>query len=416
MAGTVFETIYPILKEEYEGPITDQINTNNALLSELKVDSTGIQGDDGGRFKVVPLRLGRNTGAGPRAEDAELPAPGHRRYKRAIVRLTRQYAAAKLSGFAEAVSKDDVGAFTDALTDTIESVREAMEQSLSRQVHGRANGTLARIATEGVSGSGPWELTLTNQHAIVANFIEDTLLMQLASVGSDGQAVLKYDGASVVVTDVNEDDNTITVATHEGTPRPAAGDYLVVYETANQCLNGIAEIVDNENPLQDVDPDTTPQWQSVVDDPGSARTLSWVSLQKFLNKIYRKSGDHPDLIYARMAPVRDLFNEVDEKVRFTDRADDLTVGSKVHINLGGRKIAIKPDHQAVPDQLVALTKKHIKVSAYGGYDWLTQGGSNALRLSRRDNVEFIMKRYMNTYTPKRIAHGVMKNLTDTSAD
>lgn len=422
MAGTVFETIWPILKERYEGPITDQINTDNVLLSELKVETQGIARDAGGRYVVLPLRIGRNTGAGPRPEDAPLPRADHRKYARAQVELTRQYASGRLTGFSEDVSEDNISAFTDALTDTIDSVREAMTQSLARQVHHDRNGVFARIAASGVTGTGPWTLELDSERAIVANFIEEGNLLQFVRVdGTTGEATPLYDGGSVEVTDVDDVNNEIVVAVDEGAPRPTPGDYIVIKDTANEALNGIESIVNADKPLQDVDPDVVRQWRAVEDTSGSTRTLSFTLLEKFTNKIRRLSGEHPDLVYARAAPLRDLYEEAGDSVRFVENGDDkepraLTKGSKVYVYLGGKKVALKVDYQAAPGQLTALNTRHLKTYATGGFDWITQGGSNALVIERRDAKEFIMKRYMQIATDKRITHGRMTNLTDASAD
>lgn len=78
-------TLEAALKEFYIGPIRDQLNNEIELFTRFGKGEATI--DASGKFGILPIRLGRNTGVGARLAGQTLPTAGNQ----VIDKLTIQY-------------------------------------------------------------------------------------------------------------------------------------------------------------------------------------------------------------------------------------------------------------------------------------------------------------------------------------
>src|SRR5574344_860189 len=85
--ATTLTTLDAILKNQYIGPIRDQLNNSSVLYSRLEKNSDSVVGKN----FTIPLHYGRNEGVGARGEGTALPTAGNQAYKECIVPMRYQY-------------------------------------------------------------------------------------------------------------------------------------------------------------------------------------------------------------------------------------------------------------------------------------------------------------------------------------
>ena len=145
--ATNLSTLSNILKEYYLGPVSEQLNNEVLLLSRLEAKAEDLVG----RRAYVPLHYGRSAGIGARAESAALPSAGAQQYQKAVYDLKYLYGRVEVTGPSMAKTKNEAGAFLQALKSELDGIRADLRKDLARQVYG--DGT-AKIATAtGVSGT-----------------------------------------------------------------------------------------------------------------------------------------------------------------------------------------------------------------------------------------------------------------------
>ena len=76
MPGADLTTLDSVLKDDYLGPVREQINQKTPALRRIKRS----EADTVGRKMVIPLHKSRNAGIGARGERADLPEAGHQGY------------------------------------------------------------------------------------------------------------------------------------------------------------------------------------------------------------------------------------------------------------------------------------------------------------------------------------------------
>ena len=74
-----------ILKDDYIGPIIEELNQKTYCLDQIERDSDHI--DHTGRRAVVPVHKNRNRGRGSLADAGTLPTAGRQQWLAAIIFL-----------------------------------------------------------------------------------------------------------------------------------------------------------------------------------------------------------------------------------------------------------------------------------------------------------------------------------------
>jgi hypothetical protein len=414
MDGTNTTTLAKLFKEYYEPGVNEQLNNANPLLSELESNESAVQsGELRGKYAVHAVQLGRATSAGPRGEDEVLPTPKAGRFENVKVDLTQQYATGSITGIAEYKSAAEAGAFVRGLNQTINDMRTAAEHMINRQVWLSQSGVLATIDTGGVSGSGPWTLTLTSKRSLYATWLEVGQLVEFGTV-SGGTVTLDSPSGIAEVTAVDESAGTVTVATYSGTVAPTAGDVIVAEGSANKCLAGISQIVsDTSSTFQNLSPSSAPEWKAVRQNHGST-AFTFRGYEKLRNNITRLSGKAPDLVITTPFIESAAFADLQEQIRYSN-PDDLKRGEGVVLP-GPGSPKLKSDHMAPQGSLFALNTGDLINYQDGPWRFLNQGGSNLMRFSRRDTQELALAQYKQLAVRRRNSHGELYGITDTSID
>ena len=220
-----------ILKEDYLGPIRDQLNNSTVLLKRLKRNEEDV----GGRIAYVPLHTGRNSGVGARADGGNLPAAGRQTYTNAQYNCAYNYGRIQVTGPTIAASRKDKYAFVKAVDSEIKGMVKDLKDDLNRQLFGDRSGILATCTV--ANGAGAATFTVDDAQYIQVGMILDNM--------TGGVAPVRF---TRTVSAVNRVTNVVTMtAVYAGAADVAIGD--VICRTGNFGLEmmGLLGIVNNIN-------------------------------------------------------------------------------------------------------------------------------------------------------------------------
>ncbi len=149
MAGQDTAAADSILKDFYEGPIRDQIQTRAKMRSRFKdLDAKTW----GGRQVTYPIRTGRNQGIGAYAEGGSFPTPGRNTYTSVSIPMRYVGGRIRLTSQAMKHSATDKGAFASIFQQEQDGLVEGFVNEFGRMAWSDGRGVLALV--NGDPGTG----------------------------------------------------------------------------------------------------------------------------------------------------------------------------------------------------------------------------------------------------------------------
>ena len=144
MAGVTLTTLSNILKQDYQGPIREQLNQSNVLTSVLKKDvsRTAFHGKEA----IIPVHTGRNVGRAFADEGSTLPTAGNQSFAQATYNMTYLYGRIQLTGQTIAASSQDKGSFARALDTEMRGLQKDLSQTVNRCLWSDGSGRLTDVA------------------------------------------------------------------------------------------------------------------------------------------------------------------------------------------------------------------------------------------------------------------------------
>ena len=151
MAGVTLTTLSNILKQDYQGPIREQLNQSNVLTSVLKKDvsRTAFRGKEA----IIPVHTGRNVGRAFADEGSTLPAAGNQAFAQATYNMTYLYGRIQLTGQTIAASSQDKGSFARALDTEMRGLQKDLSQTVNRCLWSDGSGRLTDVTSVGVGAT-----------------------------------------------------------------------------------------------------------------------------------------------------------------------------------------------------------------------------------------------------------------------
>lgn len=224
-----------ILKEDYLGTIREQINQATILLKRLKRNEEDV----GGRFAVVPLHTGRNSGVGARADGGTLPAAGRQQYDRAQYITAYNYGRIQITGPTIKASRKDKYAFVKAVDSEIKGMVKDMKDDTNRQLFGNRTGVLATCIGDPTAGA-PATFTVDD-----TRYIQRGMLLNLVAANSVTEGDFRANVGVLTVTGKTATTVTVAQAVHAD---GATGDLVVRNGNYRLEMMGIGGIVNSANP------------------------------------------------------------------------------------------------------------------------------------------------------------------------
>jgi len=406
-------TLSDILKEYYLGPVAEQLNNEVLLLSRLESRSEDLVG----KRAYVPLHHGRSGGIGARAEGVALPAAGRQDYDKAVYDLKYLYGRVEVTGPSMAKTKNETGAFLQALKSELDGIRNDLKKDLARQVYGNGSGVVGTVAagaanstTVAVVGA---EVIRKGQlyPGFVATIYDDSATADLAGTHTVSSVDLSAGtvtfSAAVGATFAAGDQIRRAGVT---TKTPAEGN---TYSLSDE-VDGIQRIVaDSATALGGITPTGANAWwdnQRVA--VSGALTLE--AIQKGLN-LARIAGGMPTSVITSLGVQREFYDLLDQAVQYTNPESlNYAAGFKT---LSYNGMPIIADIDAPYGKMYIMDESTMKVFSDQDWHFLDADGMTLRQVTGFDKFEAIMARYMNLGATRRNNQVVLTGITvDGAAD
>jgi hypothetical protein len=366
MAGGDTQTLAladAILKDLYIGPMVEQLNQKTYLLDQIERTSEHV--DHTGRRAVIPLRYGRNTGRGSRADNSNLPVAGRQKTVDAIVSMRYHYIGIELSHPTIEATKKSEGAFLSALEMETEGASDDLKKDLNRQLFGTGDGLLATVNT-----------TTNNSTTVMLDSV------QYLQVGDPIDIRVKSNGNTVVanesvVTRTGGATKQITVAAAVTTTASTDGVYLA--GARNNESDGLRNITDDAGTVHSVNGDTAGNewWRGKEKTAGGA--VAGESLFEQLADAVGGGGRAEVEVFLTSRGIRRrLADTYQSQKRFNDaKAVDVHGGySAIMVN----EVPVVADDDCPVGFAFGINRKAFKWYELMAPDWLDQGNGQILTL------------------------------------
>ena len=415
MAGANLGTLSTILKEYYLGPVAEQLNNEVLLLSRLEAKSEDLVG----KRAYVPLHWGRSSGVGARGEAAALPSAGKQQYEKAVYDLKYLYGRVEVTGPSMAKTKNEAGAFLQALKSELDGVRNDLKKDLARQVYG--DGT-ATIATGTGNGNAGGTTILVGSEPIRKGQVYPGMLINVDRSGtlladSSSPATTTFEVASV---DVSAGTITTTVALASASRPFASGDKVrrLGVTTSSATVDNTYSLSDEIDGLQrivasatgsslgGITATSTATWwdnqritASGASGSGSTFALTLEDIQKGLN-LARIAGGMPTSVVTSLGVQREFYSLLQSVVRYVEPDSNLSYGSGFKA-LSYNGMPIIADIDAPYGKMYILDESTIKVFSDQDWHFLDADGLTLRQVTGYDKFEAVMARYMNLGANRR---------------
>jgi hypothetical protein len=411
MAGATLTTLSDILKEYYLGPVAEQLNNEVLLLSRLNAKSEDLVG----KRAYVPLHTSRSGGIGARAESAALPAAGSQDYDKAVYDLKYLYGRVQVTGPSMAKTKNEAGAFLQALKSELDGVRNDLQKDLARQVYAKGEAIICDCGT--TTSSTTVTLGSDGKEAIRKGQLYIGMIIDIGSTANVDNVA-----AGVEITGVDYTNGTITISgsavsttSSHRVFRAGAGVDNGVLATGSRSneVDGLRRIVSvGQETFGEIDPAAKPFWDNKRITSVGAIALD--DLQQGLNLI-RLEGGKPSVMVTSLGVQREIFNLLDQSVRYVDPESYNYVAGFQTIEYAG--LPVIADIDAPYGNLYMLDESTIKVFSDQDWHFLDADGQTLRQVAGYDAFEAVMTRYMNLGVTKRNNHCVLSGITvDGSPD
>jgi hypothetical protein len=429
MAGADLSTLSNILKEYYLGPVAEQLNNEVLLLSRLETKSEDLVG----KRAYIPVHHGRSSGVGARAEGAALPSAGKQDYDKAVYDLKYLYGRVEVTGPSMAKTKNEAGAFLQALKSELDGIRNDLKKDLARQVYG--DGTA--ILGTGVSG-GTFSTTVitVGSEVLRKGQIYPGMRVNVMDVSLTPDALHTHSGtaptSTFTVASVNVSAGTVTFS-ETSSAAFAASDYIYRegvglddVTTAGEVnrlsdeIDGIQRIIPTAaNTFGGIDASTKTWWDVQRVDltvSSNPKLLGLDDIQKALN-LARIAGGMPTSIITSLGVQRSFFELLNQDVMYVN-PESLNYASGFK-TLSYNGLPMIADIDAPYGKMYIMDESTIKVFSDQDWHFLDADGQTLRQVTGYDKFEAIMARYMNLGATRRNNQVVITGIAvgaDDSAD
>lgn len=418
MSGQTLAAADAVLKEDYHGPIAEQLNNGNIMLATVGRNTDDIVG----RRFVTPIHVSRNSGVGARGEKATLPSAGNQGYVDIIGPVRYNYARIELSGPVIAASSKSRGAFISLLDAEVNGATTDGKRDVCRQVWGESNG---RIATCGTTTTSTTVVLATTTREDQYRWLEEGFLIDIGTVATptsiaSARAVTSVDRANHQIVISGAAVSTTSAAflfrsgaggasSNSGNP----GDGQIEW-------TGLQTMVDDTAVLHTVNPSTYPQWKAIVDsNSGTNRAISENLVNKNAMSTEVKSGQVVNLLVGSDGTFRSYANLLVSLKRFTDSVDlgggytGVNVGLTPQKGTAGSSMALTWDRDCPSNRLYGLSTDAFKLMVLEDWSWIPGTNGNLLQVTDQDDYTATMRHYGELVCTRRNANFVIKDITES---
>jgi hypothetical protein len=398
-------TATEILKEVYVGRINNQLDSEPTTYNRIK-KSAGNSEKFGGKWVEFPLHIGRNTGIGARQENQALPVAGQQKYRETQLKLKSFYGAFELTGQAFDLAEKDYQAFNSLVSEESTRLKDDLMVDRNRQVYGNGTGVIATVSS--VAGQN---ITLVANRGV--NRLQDDMLVDI-QVGAT--ATIRQ--ANIVITDINETTNVITVTgTLTGV---AAGDVIVRKGNFGNEWTGLNAIIDDASSLYGVSHNNGPtgsrHWRAHVNTQGGTPTaISEAAMVRMVDRV-AFSGGKTTCIYSAPGVYRSYWQLLKSDRRFVNTTE-FTGGYKGLVFESSKgEIPFLSDDQADMGTMYFVNEKELDIYRPYEYKLIDRGGSTWKQKSDANGTYDVWQAWLVEHseigTKRRNSHGKITNIIE----
>lgn len=400
-----------VLKVRYIGTVREQLNNEILLFKQLTKQIQMVSGKD----FTVPLHTSRNIAAAiARGDGGILPNAGQQGYTTTLVPNKYLYSRIMVTGPTIAATRDNAGAFVEAIQSEVDGVTKDMKRSINRMLHG--DGTDALAYWTAAANASPALLDDGRGNNFVHVLGLDNL--DLISATTFLPIDVKTGSPLPQFTVSRLANGTYQAAWPAGitVAGSADGDFLVKSGTLGLAMMGIGGIISDVNPplgpLQGIDALTNPYWQAqVFGNGGVLRQLAFEDMQEVIDGIATNSD----------------YMESDIKLILTSHGMrrayyKLCVAERRHVNTmkldGGfsaldfNGLGLVADSQCRKNVMYYVTPDTMSIFRTSDFDWADLDGSYLSRVANMDAYEGYLFHYGNLACLSRNGNGLLADLIE----
>jgi hypothetical protein len=398
------------MKTRYIGQIREQLNHATVLMDKIGRKDQMISGKN----FTVPLHTGRNSSAGTALSDGgTLPTAGQQSYTTTEVPNKYLYGRLEVTGPTIAATRDNAGAFVDALNAEVDGLMRDFKRDFNRQLNGNGSGWLAYwTAADDTSG--------TNVDDNLGNgFVHlptGTITVDIVDASDDSTLV----GEDIVIT-LGAKATTSYAITWSGTVSGSADtDYAIKANTKGLEMMGIEGIIDDGDTkassgatsLQGLAVASNSFWKAqAFGSYSSPAALAFEDIQEVIDSI-ATSGDYGesdiDFLFSNYG-VRRAYYKLCIAERRTVNSMELDGGWKA-LDFNGLPWVV--DAQAKRNSLFFVVTDTMQIFRTSDFDWMEKDGSYLNRVANKDAYEATLFHYGNLACLSRNGNGILKGVLE----
>lgn len=401
MAGQSMSVFDAVLKEDYLGPIREQIYQSHVLLSRLEKNEEDV----GGSEAVVPLHTGRNSGIGARADGGALPTAGNQQYATARYNCAYNYGRIQFTGPVMKASRTNKYAFIKVADAEIQGMTKDLQDDLNRQLHGDGSGVIGLV--NGDPGTGT-TLTMDNPGTL---YIQKGMIVNLVDPNSTTAGDARGNVGDKTITSKTSTTACETAAFHADA---ADNDYVVRKGSYMLEMMGLLGIVDNANArgglkVGGIDRSTAGNeyWKSNVKGNSSVLRAFTLDLMQETWDSAEEEGGNVSLLLTSRAVRRRYLSLVRADGRFVNT---MTLdGGFDALEYNGKPFVV--DRHCLPNRIFFVDESTLALYRMSDLDWMDEDGAILSRVSGYDAYEAVLFFYATLGCSAPNKNAVLEDLT-----
>lgn len=407
-----------VLKDDYKGPVVDQLNNANVMLAIVESNTEDIVG----RRFVQPLHVGRNSGVGARAENETLPAAGNQQYEDVFGPVRSMYARIQLSGQTIAAMRKDRGSFIRALDPEMQGATEDATRDYCRQVWGTSDGKICGVNTVNSTTLTPANIRQDQLRHLDEGFLVDIGTAADPDSLASGRSIVSvdYDAGSFVISGAAVN---VTAGTHFVSRAGAGGASSQSGNPGDgqRELTGLQTHVSASLTDHTLAVATEPRWAAseYTNSGNGNRAISENLVTKALMRTSIKSGGFVNLLISgdgvfraygeHLLTLKRTMNEIDLPGGYTGLSHAAVGQGR---NKKGSKQALCWDQDCPDNRLYGLTTSDFTMFVMQDWEWMDKAGATLVQVADTDAYSATLKKYAEFACKRRNSQFVITELAE----
>lgn len=399
-----------LLKDDYKGPMRNQINTATPLWDRLEKNTEDISG----RQAIIPLEMSIDQGGGARKEKAILPDARDGEYEEAKSKLKSYYGNMAVTGqVMRQTEKGVTGTFARIVDVKAKSMTRLLKTILAHDLY------LGDALAVTKAGDANNVIELLDGATDNTNMVYFKKNMLVDVVANDGTTLLASDARVSVVDKANK---TITIV-----DKDTGADVNITEETPTgkviragtlgAAMTSLDEIIDDVADIYGITTADFEEWKSIVDKTFGA--FSILKYEAHLNAIQIEGGEDPTAIFGDFTMQRLYLATLTANTRYMVAGDALKTlngGFKaLEYSSGSTPIPWFADRLAPAGTIYSIHEPSFQVYSPQDFEFIEIGGDawipQIVGSSPKDEYVAILNRDVEMGASRRNTSGKLEGVT-----